>query len=249
MPGPAVLFREIHRLRRQARELQDKLDRLPRQLKAQQARVAQGEATVREAQEAIRKLKVTTHEKEVTLKTRQGQIAKYQKQLNEAGSPKEYDALKLEIEHAKKDCAQLEDEILNAMMETDERTAGGPELEKAAKQMVEEAAAFEKVAAKLKTELGAQVSELRGQIQKAETGIPANIRSQYTRIVTAKDADGFAEVRDRTCSACNTELPAQTHQTLSEDMFMTCSCSRILYLPEQPPEEDDDSLQTLTDEA
>ena len=100
MPVPAITFREIHRLRRW-QQLREQIDRVPRQRKIQQARVAGQEEIRREAQEAIKHLKVEIHGKEVTLKTAHGQIAKYQKQLNEAESKKEYDALQHELNDAK----------------------------------------------------------------------------------------------------------------------------------------------------
>ena len=40
MPSTAELMREIHRLRRFARDLKEQIDRAPLQLKAQQAKVA-----------------------------------------------------------------------------------------------------------------------------------------------------------------------------------------------------------------
>src|SRR6516164_3382003 len=129
MPGPAAIFREVHRLRRYARDLQEQIERVPRQLKAQQAKVARQEELVRECQEAIKHLKVQAHEKEVTLKTTHGQIAKHQKQLNEAASKKEYDALRLEMDNDREKCRRLEDEILAGWAEREEREARLPELE------------------------------------------------------------------------------------------------------------------------
>ena len=79
-------------------------------------------------------VKVGVHEKEVSLKQAQQQITKHEKQLNEATSKKEYDALKVEIAAEKQRCQQLEDEILNGMMEMEERTAQLPEIEKAVTQ-------------------------------------------------------------------------------------------------------------------
>src|SRR2546430_277475 len=117
MSGPAVTFREIHRLRRFARDLQDQLDRIPRQLKAHQAKVSRQEEMYRDCQDAIKRLKVTAHEKEVSLKTPHGQVARHQKQLETAGSKKEYDALQLEITHERARCQLLEDEVLAAMAE------------------------------------------------------------------------------------------------------------------------------------
>src|SRR5665213_4324296 len=112
MPSTAELMREIHRLRRFARDLKEQIDRAPLQLKAQQAKVVRQEEAMNSNLEAIKKLKVAIHEKEVTLKTTHGQIAKHQKQLNEAGAKKEYDALQTEIASAREKCNQLEEDCL-----------------------------------------------------------------------------------------------------------------------------------------
>src|SRR5262249_4003550 len=114
MPAPADVFRAIHRLRRSAHDLQEQLDRFPRQLKAQQARVARQEELLRQAHDAIKKLKVTAQKMEGELKDRHAQIGKYERQLNEVTSKKEYDALQHEIAAARADCGRLEDEILTA---------------------------------------------------------------------------------------------------------------------------------------
>src|SRR5438132_12063699 len=97
MAGPATILRDIHRLRRHARDLRAEIERGPRLLKGQQTKVARQEDVVREAQERLKRLKVTCHDKEVQLKQTLQQISKHEKQLNEATSKKEYDALKSEI--------------------------------------------------------------------------------------------------------------------------------------------------------
>src|SRR5262245_26021624 len=107
MPGPASLMREIHRLRRFARDLQEQIDRLPRQQKAHQAKIARQEELLKQEQEAVKRLKVAGHEKEVSLKTTHGQIARYEQQRNEATAKKEYDALQAEIAGARAKAQQL----------------------------------------------------------------------------------------------------------------------------------------------
>ena len=57
MAGIGDTFREIHRLRRHARDLQQELDRGPYRLKAHKAKAAKVEDQFREAQEALKKLK------------------------------------------------------------------------------------------------------------------------------------------------------------------------------------------------
>src|SRR5262245_66460591 len=90
------MLREIHRLRRHAKDLQTEIDRAPRQLALQKNKITLAEEAKTQAQEALKKLKVANHEREVSLKTTNALVAKHERQLNEATSKKEYDALKAE---------------------------------------------------------------------------------------------------------------------------------------------------------
>src|SRR5262245_35840647 len=114
MATPVELLRECHRLRKQPKEWQAEIAPPPRQLKAQQTKVARQEELRQEAQDSLKKLKVSQHDKETQLKQTQALIAKHERQLNEAGSKKEYDALKSEIAAEQAKSRKLEDEILAA---------------------------------------------------------------------------------------------------------------------------------------
>jgi predicted nucleic acid-binding Zn-ribbon protein len=233
MPGLTDLFREIHRLRRFGRDLHEHLERVPRQLKAQQAKVARQEDLLRQGQEALKHLKVTTHEKEVSLRSTHQQIAKHERQLNEAGSKKEYDALKVEIAADREKCQRLEDEILQAMTDTDERTAALPTLEQNVRQAKEECSRAEQGAGERVASLQAQLAEAQAQLVAAEAQIPADARQQYDRVVNALGADALAAVTNRNCSACYTGITAQNYNDLLIGNLVLCkSCGRILYLPE-----------------
>jgi predicted nucleic acid-binding Zn-ribbon protein len=233
MSGPAVIFREIHRLRRFAHDLQEQLDRMPRQLKAQQAKVARQEEQLRDAQETIKRLKVAVQKKEGEIKDLAGKIKRYEQQLNEIMSKKEFDALQVEISHARGECQRFEDEALASMEEGEQCMAQLPEVEKGVKQAREELAKFEGEAAGRKTSLTAQLSETLAKLKEVEAEVPADLRPQYNRMVGSKGADALAAVRGQTCSACYTEITAQALHDLQQEMYVTCkSCGRILYLPE-----------------
>jgi predicted nucleic acid-binding Zn-ribbon protein len=233
MSGPALIMREVHRLRKLARDLQDQIERGPRQLKAHHAKVGRQETLLREEQDTIKKLKVGIHEKEVSLKTSHTQIAKYEKQLSESASKKEYDALQNEIAIARARTLQLEDEIFAAITEGEERAAKVPELEKSVRQAKDDAAAFEKGMAERNAGLSAHLSETQARLKEVEATIPAENRTEYNRIVKTMGPDGFAAVIDRNCSACNTALTVQHYTDLQQNLFAVCrSCWRILYLPE-----------------
>jgi predicted nucleic acid-binding Zn-ribbon protein len=115
MAGPATILREIHRLRRHAKDLESEIERIPRLLTGQLTKVTRQEEALKDANEALKRLKVANHEKEGLLKATLLQITKHGDQLNAASSKKEYDALKVEIASDKKKSQELEDAILEGM--------------------------------------------------------------------------------------------------------------------------------------
>jgi predicted nucleic acid-binding Zn-ribbon protein len=233
MAGQAAILREIHRLRRHAKDLQTEIGRVPLLLKAKHNLVAGQEEVLHKAQEDLRRLKVSVLEKEGLLRTTHQQIAKHQKQLNEISSKKEYDALQAEIASDKKKCQQLEDEILEGMTGTEERAARIPELEKALKRAREDSARFEQDAQVRQASLAEQLRQTQQQLKDVEATMSEDIRSQYERLVNARGEDAMAAVHNRTCSSCYTEITAQMYNDLLSGRFVLCkNCGRILYLPE-----------------
>jgi predicted nucleic acid-binding Zn-ribbon protein len=233
MAGHGANLREAHRLRRHSKNLQEEFNRAPQKLKAQQNKVARQEEIQREAQDALKRTKVAIHEKEVTLKTTHAQIAKHKKQLNEAAGKKEYDALNAEIAADQKNLARLEDEILTAMSEVEEKTAQLPELEKNVQRARTELAEFERGSAQRLADLKEQLALAQTQLKEVESGFPEDIRPQYERVISAKGEDALSLVQNRNCSACYTAITAQNYNDLMNGMFILCkSCGRIMYLPE-----------------
>jgi predicted nucleic acid-binding Zn-ribbon protein len=233
MAAPAAIFREIHRLRRHAQDLQDQIDRGPRLLKVQQAKITQQEDALRQGQEALKRLKVSNHEKEGLLKATLNQITKHERQLNEAASKKEYDALRAEIESDRRTCQRLEDDILNTMEEIEHRAAQIPELEKGVQRAREEYAEFENNAHSRQADLVTLLGQALQTLKDVEGTLSADVRPQYDRLTAARGEDALAAVQDRTCTACYTGITAQNYNELIQGQFVFCkTCGRILYLPE-----------------
>src|SRR5262249_5137056 len=211
----------------------DQINRFPLQLKAQQGKVTRQEEAQREAAETLKKLKVSVHDNEVTLKSTHAQVKKYEKQLDEATAKKENDALQHEISAAREKCGQLEEDILNGMGEIEERAAKLPELEKAGQDARAEFARWEKAAQEKLAVQKEELTKTLASLKETEAAIPERHREVYKRIVAAKGPDAFAAVNGRTCTGCGTEITAQTLQELKAQAFTVCrSCERMLYLPE-----------------
>jgi uncharacterized protein len=230
MAGPAAILREIHRLRNHAQNLQSRIDLAPKQLKAQQNLVANREEELKQGHDGVKKFKVGIHEREVSIKAENQLIAKYQKQLNDISSKKEYDALKHEIAGVEVKIKALEEEMLGAMMELDEKTAKLPALEEAVKKAKAEFAAFER---DYQTRLDTWSKE-RGGVDKLvadeEAKLPPEALAQYIRLVKAMGADALAAVEGKTCTACYTEMTTQYHHNVMLQQFVLCrNCGRVLY--------------------
>jgi predicted nucleic acid-binding Zn-ribbon protein len=234
MAGPAVVLREIHRLQSFARDLQQRIDFAPKQLKAQQGAVTRQEETLHKAQDAIKKLKVAIHEKEVSIKAAQQHIKKYEQQLNDITSKKEYDALRTEIAGEQERIRQIEDETLNAMLEVEERTAQVPGHEEGLRKAKEEFAAVERDYQARLDDWKRQREEAVRQLAEVEASLPRDVKSHYDRLVRQLGADALAPVVNRTCSACNNEITAQMYNNLRTQQFVFCkSCPRLLYLKDE----------------
>src|SRR6516165_6609657 len=231
MPGPAAILRDLHRLERHAADLQAQIERAPNALKVQQARVTRAEDTHKEAQEAIKRYKIAIHEKEVSLRAKNQQIAKHQKQLNEATSKKEYDALQAEITAEKQACRALEDDILNDMLATEEKTAQLPQLDNAVKQARDELNQFEIGSQARLDELNVLLEDAKKNLRELAATLPEDIVPHDERLRAAKGEDAMSAVHNRTCSSCYTEITAQNYNELTQDRFVLCkNCGRILYL-------------------
>ncbi|MFO0841077.1 MAG: hypothetical protein U0797_01590 [Gemmataceae bacterium] len=240
MSGVASLFREIHRLRRFLRDLQENLDRIPRTRKAHQARLAKAEQALRDEQEAIKKLKVLASDKEKQLKAKGDAIERYTRQQNEITSKKEHDALLIEIAHAREVSSTLEDDILQAITEYEERQARLPEVEKAFAAAKADLEKFDAEAGARKATLDSEMAKAKAQLKEADARVPEDHRPQYDRTVNSLGPDGFAVVKGKNCTECYTEITRSVELRLLNDDFAVCPrCGRILYLPDEArPDED-----------
>jgi predicted nucleic acid-binding Zn-ribbon protein len=234
MAGAIAILRELHRLRRHVKGLQEEIDRAPKLLKARATALARQEEEVKLAHEDVNKLKVAIRQNEGTLRQSHQQIAKYEKQLNEAASKKEYDALQHEIAAARKQAGQVEDEILEGMVKVEEQTTKVPQMEKALQQAKDDLGRFEQSSKERVAALTEELRRAQEQLKQVEEGLPEDIRPHYERLVAARGEDAMSLVKDRNCSACYTALTQQDYNDLLVGRLVVCkSCGRIVYLSEQ----------------
>jgi len=228
-PVPTIL-RECHRLRKHLRDLQAEIDRGPRVLKARQAALAAEEQAHKDAYDAIKKLKLKQKEDEGALKAVESQLGKLHQRSLEVTTMKEMEATKSEIAQATAKKEALEDAILAAMAEIEERTADLPNVEK---KWADAQKAFAQYQADAKERLDRLIDDQKrsqADLAKTEATIPADVKGQYDRLVKAHGPDGFAAVVGRVCQHCRSAITEQQRNELISGRFMTCpNCFRALY--------------------
>ncbi|MBI3822591.1 MAG: hypothetical protein HY289_07925 [Planctomycetes bacterium] len=231
MPGPAVILKELHRLRRHIKDLEVKTEQAPKQLATQQKKLANQEEAFKQTQEQLKTLGAEIRDKEGSVKATQAQIKKYEKQMDEAGNRKEYDTLKAEIASEKAHVAKHEDEILTMMAETEEKNAKLPEAEAIVKKARADFAQFEKDQQERLARFVEDKARSQEELKAAEATLEGDARLKYDRLVAAKGIEALAGVTGRTCSACYTEITSQMLNELKHEMFLLCkNCGRMLYL-------------------
>src|SRR5262249_58037234 len=129
---------------------------------------------------------------------KQQQMARYEKQLNEATAKKEYDALRAEIASARKDVQRLEDEILDAMAEGEEVAARLPALEQAVAQAKADLAQYERDSGPRLAALAREREKVLAELAAVEANVPAEVRESYERQGRSRGEDALGAVEDRT---------------------------------------------------
>jgi predicted nucleic acid-binding Zn-ribbon protein len=229
MAAPAHILKDIHRLKRHIKDLEGKLEQGPKAHKAHQLKVAGAEDVLHKAQDGLKQLKVTIHEKEVSIKAAQQGIEKLEK--TPVSNKKEYDALRSEIATAKNSIRKLEDESLEAMAELEDKTKLIPEGEKALQKAKADAAQFEKDHQERLNRWAEERRTALQQLAELEATLPEDIRGPYDRLVGSKWADAISGVQGRICVTCYTEVTAQMSNELQRGLFVICkNCGRMLYM-------------------
>lgn len=226
-------IRECHRLRKHLKNLQSEIDLGPRVAKAQLARLGQEEQAHKTAHETIKKLKLKQREDEGTLKQVETLLDKLHARSMTVTTMKEMDATRSEIAQATAKKEALEDAILSAMTEVEERTAKTPEVDKRwADAQAEYRQQQEEGKARL-ARLHEEVGLSKEALAKVEATLPPKVKPTYDGLVKAFGPDAMAVVENRVCLGCRTSLTEQKMIDLRAGAFTLCSnCGKMLHTAE-----------------
>jgi predicted nucleic acid-binding Zn-ribbon protein len=156
--------------------------------------------------------------------------------MKEIKTNKEYQAVGREIAAARKQVAELEEQVLQKITQLDE--------------LNNEIAASQSSLAELEQNTEQRSSDKQGEIDRVRQDIgadsqrreaitkelPANLMKRYDSLRIQRRGQAIAIARDGFCQGCNMHLPPQLYNSLFKcEELITCPhCQRMLILKQQP---------------
>jgi predicted nucleic acid-binding Zn-ribbon protein len=226
------LLRELHRLHLKIHDLREEAERAPRRLRAAQAKIDAAVKVLQDHLEGIKRLKINIHQKETTIKEHEAKIERYQSQMKAITKDKEYQALRHEIENERMAIAVHEDQILDLMLQVEQKQAQIPALETEVQKARAEYAKVEAEVGGRRDELYAQLAQAESDLKQIEQHLNGDLKKAYERLVKAHGgAEALCELRDGYCSGCQTQATLQQRIDAAANRIVLCnSCGKLLYL-------------------
>jgi predicted nucleic acid-binding Zn-ribbon protein len=225
---------DLHRLLLARQEVQEQIDRGPRQLKVRQQSALQKQTDLEAQKQKHKTLRMNADQKSLQLKSNEAKIGDLRAKLNQAQSNREFDIIRVQIEADTVANSVLEDEILDSLEKVD---AAHLAIKKLEEEVAQAKADETRVAAEITAALPgfqSRQAELDEAISVAESRLPAEIQAPYRRLVQAYGAAALAHVDGNTCTSCYVSLPPQMVVQVRTGQALFCkTCGRLLYMHPQ----------------
>jgi len=228
------LLVELQGVDTQILRIERDLESIPRELKKMDDAFEEKKSCLKKSEETLKAFQMKRKEKEMDLESKEGLIKKFQSQLYQIKTNKEYTALEGEIARARADNSLIEEEILKIFDRMDienqniskEKEFLKAEEEKLARQKKKSDEEVGRIKAEAEG-LNAQRAVIAGKIDKI-------VLAKYDRIVKSKDGLAVVPVAGDSCQGCFRILPSQMiHEIRTKRELVYCgSCARILYIEE-----------------
>jgi hypothetical protein len=190
--------------------------------------------TLKAKENELKALQVKQKDKENELASKEEQIKKYQAQLYQLKTNKEYTAMQGEIKGHEADKSVLEEDLI-CMLDDVEGKKKDIEKEKLTLKDVEKKmnADKEKVSAEIK-EIEGSLGALKKDRDSMASTVDKKMLGKYERILKGKDGLAMVPVASDACGGCHMNLPPQVINEIKmkKELVFCESCARILYIEE-----------------
>lgn len=220
-----ALDRERRELLQQRRQLDEEQGGLQGELDRVQSMVDSLTATIEDCQEARRELLGK-------LEHERGLAARAEARLPQIKTQREYLAVLKEVDMAKKQIKELNDQMVAKDRELEALTADKNEKDVELATLDEQTAARRAEIAAAAAELDAGLADHGRQREGLTERLPAALRKRYDMLLERRGGLAVVEARDGACLGCHMHLPPQLFNRLyvAKDVQSCPHCSRLLFL-------------------
>jgi len=199
------------------------------------AKVAEAQSTISEKQGELALLNGEIGILEEGIAAEAENIRRTEAHQKDIKTQKEYQAVSREITTAKKLSAELEEQLLQKMGQTEE-------LKKAITGIEENLSTLEQNFAAQKGEVQGKIDRLEADIsgviaarEAIVKGLPATMMKRYQLLREQRRGVAVVEARDGSCLGCNMQLPPQLYNTLfrGNELIICPHCQRVLVLRQE----------------
>ncbi len=220
-------------------KVEDEIEEIPAQLNKLKSKFDRLEHSLREEKENIENYKKTVEEITKNIESLNRDKEKYEGQILQIKTQKEYEALTSEIAQIEEKITLMkeqEEDLNNEIVKlTGEIENQEEEYEKLKGEIAEEEKRVQEELDKKRRELDEYLKEK----EEISSGLDEEIIYKFEKIVKKKDGIGIVSIKNNICMGCNMILPPQfVNDVRREDSIIFCpNCSRILYYYEEEPQD------------
>jgi hypothetical protein len=212
--------------------LETEAARLPKQIEAIQAALAEAKKTAETIRGKVDATKKDLRAREKDLEVTAGKRSKAEGRLYEVKTNKEYSAALLEIEEIKQEKGKTEEEILSLMEMQEKLGIEVREADARFKSREEQARQDEAVVRKKLAVVQHDLDLLRVERDSRARELPKGLLADYDRILKARGGVAVANVSSAAvCGGCRVTIRPQAIQELrvATELMRCESCGRFLY--------------------
>ena len=178
----------------------------------------------------LKESKVLIKTLEVDIEAAKGKIKKYEDQLYQVKTNKEYDAITVETESVKEQVNTFEDDLLDNTDKIEKYEVEITTLESEIEKLEGE---YEENKIELESKMRSTSEEENMLTQERKIildGFSSNIISTYEKVRKARDGKGVADIKNGVCGGCYSYIPPQKVVEIKKmKKIYTCEfCGRIL---------------------
>jgi len=211
--------------------LESDLARLPREIDAVHAAVNDARAAVESAKARLDAARKNQRAKEKDLEDNRIKRQKFEGQLYQVKTNKEYSAVLSEIEDVKQEKARIEEEILGFMEQQERAALDVKDAESRFKAREAEGRAEESALAQKLSGVEADLAVVKSERAQLSRELPSIVLADYDKILRHRGVAVVEVTKPNFCGGCHVTMTPQRLQELrQQNTLIHCeSCGRYLY--------------------